>query len=91
MISELRRVAASFPDATAVVYALMVFDQALIQLGGLAFAVSRNKIRDPEQAAKLAARAANWIELVCPCLYRSEDDPAARSLPTRGLGNGAAE
>jgi hypothetical protein len=53
-------------ESTKLAYAVTVFDHAMIQLGGLAFAVSRNKIRDPEQAAELAARVANWISLVCP-------------------------
>jgi hypothetical protein len=42
-------------------YALLVFDQALVQLGGLAFGVSRNKVRNPRDAALLAARAGQWV------------------------------
>jgi hypothetical protein len=66
LIAEIRRWAMKCPDSTKVAYAVTVFDHALIQLGGLAFAVSRNKIRDPEQAVGLAARVSNWINLVCP-------------------------
>lgn len=42
-------------------YALLVFDQALVQLGGLAFGVSRNKVRNPRDAALLAARTGHWV------------------------------
>ncbi len=42
------------------IYALLVFDQALVQLGGLAFDVSGNKVRNPRDAALLAARSARW-------------------------------
>lgn len=81
MISELRRAASLYPDAPGVVYAILVFDQALIQLGGLAFAVSRNKIRDPEQAAQLAAHAANWIEMICPGFCAAEKASASNGSP----------
>ena len=66
LIAEIRRLAMKCPDATKRAYAVTVFDLAMIQLGGLAFAVSRNKTRDPEQAAELAARVSHWISLVCP-------------------------
>ncbi|HEY3411904.1 MAG TPA: hypothetical protein VGM51_02490 [Armatimonadota bacterium] len=48
------------------VYALMVFDNALMQLGGLDFQVSRNKITLPSDAALLAALAAGWLIRVSP-------------------------
>jgi len=64
LVSELRQNASECPNASVLAYAIMVFDHALIQLGGLSFAVSRNKIRYPDQAAEFAARAANWVELV---------------------------
>ncbi len=41
-----------------IVYALLLLDYALIQLGGLAFGSSHNKVRDPREAALLAALAA---------------------------------
>jgi hypothetical protein len=44
----------------------------LVQFGGLSFTVSRNKIRNPEHAGELAARAANWINLVCPHLFNQD-------------------
>jgi hypothetical protein len=65
LIAEIRRWAMNCADSTKLAYAVTVFDHAMIQLGGLAFAVSRNKIRDPEQAVELAARVSNWITLVC--------------------------
>lgn len=68
LIAEIRRSAMKCQESTKLAYAVTVFDHALIQLGGLAFAVSRNKIRDPEQAVKLAANVSNWIALVCPDL-----------------------
>ncbi len=42
-------------------YALMVFDQAMIQFGGLAYTVSRNKITAPQDAALLAGLTAKWL------------------------------
>lgn len=42
------------------IYALLVFDQALIQLSGLTYSLSGNKISVPEEAARLAARVAQW-------------------------------
>ena len=65
LIAEIRSRAMSCPEATKLAYAVAAFDHVMIQLGGLAFAVSRNKIRDPEQAVELAARVSNWIHLVC--------------------------
>jgi len=44
----------------AVVYALLVFDFALIQLGGLSFGSSGNRIADPRAAGVVAAFAARW-------------------------------
>jgi CheY-like chemotaxis protein len=43
------------------IYALLVFDQALVQLGGLAFGISANKVCNPQDAARLAALAARWV------------------------------
>lgn len=71
LIAEIRKWAMKCPDSTKVAYAITVFDQVMVQFGGLAFAVSRNKIRDPEQAVDLAARVSNWINLVCPELVKA--------------------
>lgn len=44
----------------AAVYALLVFDFALIQLGGLSFGSSGNRIADPLAAGIVAAFSARW-------------------------------
>ena len=44
------------------IYALMVFDFALIQLGGLAFGSSGNMIWDHRSAAYLASMAGGWFQ-----------------------------
>jgi CheY-like chemotaxis protein len=44
------------------IYAFLVFDISLLQLGGLAFTVSRNKISNPADAALLVALAGQWLE-----------------------------
>ncbi|MEQ1826064.1 MAG: hypothetical protein ABL921_08960 [Pirellula sp.] len=44
------------------VYALCVFDQCLVQLGGLAFRSSCNRINFPSDAAQLSALAAKWLD-----------------------------
>src|SRR6476469_8604956 len=44
----------------AAVYALLVFDFALIQLGGLSFGSSGNRIADPRAAGVVTAFAAEW-------------------------------
>jgi len=44
------------------IYAICVFDQSLIQLGGLAFRSSCNRINFPGDAARLSALASKWIE-----------------------------
>jgi hypothetical protein len=46
------------------VYALMVFDVALLQVGGLAIERSGNKIADPSEAVLLAQLAARWYRRV---------------------------
>jgi CheY-like chemotaxis protein len=51
------------------VYALLVFDFALIQLGGLSFGSSGNRISDPRAAGVVTAFAAGW--------YRSLGNKAA--------------
>lgn len=57
-IRNLRDAALKF--TTLDVYALMVVDHALIQLGGLAFGSAFNKITSPRNACVLAAMAAHW-------------------------------
>ena len=42
------------------IYALLVFDFALIQLGGLSFGTSGNRIADPRAAGAVAAFVARW-------------------------------
>jgi CheY-like chemotaxis protein len=62
LISEIRLQA--LQRAEPYVYALMVFDNALMQLGGLAFGSSCNKICNPRDAAFLAALAACWFNRI---------------------------
>lgn len=45
---------------SAAVYALLVFDFALIQLGGLSFGSSGNRIADPRAAGVVTAFVAKW-------------------------------
>ncbi len=59
LIAEIRRNALRCADA--VTYALCVLDVALMQLGGLDFTVSRNKIGRPRDAAVLCARISKWF------------------------------
>ena len=47
-------------------YALMVFDCAMLQLGGLAVQSRGNKIASPQDAVRLAQLAANWLSSVAP-------------------------
>lgn len=64
-ISELRRRALVQVDDTRI-YALMVLDNALMQLGGLRYEVSNSKIRSPHDAALLAALVCSWLKRVAP-------------------------
>lgn len=59
LIAEIR--AQALKRAELPVYALMVFDHAMIQLGGLHFGVSCNKIASPTDAVRLSALAARWL------------------------------
>ena len=59
IISEIRSRAIEQSDSD--LYKLMVFDNALIQLGGLSFGPSCNKIGNPKDAVLLAALAALWL------------------------------
>jgi hypothetical protein len=63
LLTEIRRQALTRAEAS--IYALMVFDCALIQLGGLAWR-SGNKIPHPPDAALLASLAGNWLQQVAP-------------------------
>jgi hypothetical protein len=47
-------------------YTLMVFDCAMLQLGGLAVQSRGNKIANPKDAVRLAELAANWLPSVAP-------------------------
>jgi hypothetical protein len=47
-------------------YALMVFDCAMLQLGGLAVQSRGNKIANPHDAVRLAELVANWLVSVAP-------------------------
>lgn len=64
LLAEIRRYVSSTRDPH--IYALMVFDNALVQLGGLAFGRSQNKIQNPKDAALLAVYAARWLKALRP-------------------------
>jgi len=55
---------AALRRATPDVYALMVLDQALLQLGGLSFGSSYNKISNMRDACLLAALASRWYRAI---------------------------
>jgi hypothetical protein len=59
LIHEIRARAVQL--ASPSIYSLMVFDSAMIQLGGLAFGTSCNKITNPQDAALVAALTARWL------------------------------
>jgi hypothetical protein len=46
------------------IYALLVFDSALIQLGGLSFGTSGNRIADPRAAGAVGAFVARWYRSI---------------------------
>ena len=58
-LAELHRRAAMLCEPE--VYALLVFDCALMELSGLAIQSSRNKISEPLDAARLALVSAGWL------------------------------
>lgn len=66
-IAELRKKASGMCDAA--VYALSVFDHALMELSGMAYQSSRNKIAVPSDAARLAAISAGWLRRVAPSWF----------------------
>jgi AcrR family transcriptional regulator len=70
LIREIRQQA--LKRTTAEVYALMVFDIAVMQLWGLAYTVSRNKIKKPEDAALLATFVSAWLRGVAPRFFESQ-------------------
>lgn len=57
-----RAIGLSRPD----VYAVAVFDAALMQVGGLDIQPSRNKIGNPADAARLATAVARWVNTILP-------------------------
>jgi hypothetical protein len=57
-IRSLRQAAGAWNDPD--VYALLVFDSTLIQLGGLIFGSSGNKIRNERSAGHLLAMVSDW-------------------------------
>lgn len=57
-VRVLRQSAEIYNEST--IYALMVFDYALIQVGGLAFGLSGNKIQDQRAALFLLALVGEW-------------------------------
>lgn len=63
LVVEIRMRALQMTDPK--IYALMLFDLALIQAGGLAFQ-SVNKIRNPADAVLLASQAARLLRLTAP-------------------------
>jgi hypothetical protein len=68
LVGEVRRHALT--RSSEQVYALMVFDATLVQLGGLYFGSSNNKITDPASAARLASLTADWLRRVAPELFK---------------------
>lgn len=61
-IRGIREVALQYAELH--IYALMVVDNALLQLGGLEFGSSCNKIVSPQDACLLAALASRWYQSV---------------------------
>ena len=59
LIAEIR--AQALTRAKLNIYVLMVFDSAMLQLGGLAYTVSRNKIINPRDAVLLASLTSRWL------------------------------
>jgi hypothetical protein len=69
LVREIRHHALKMNDLS--VYALMVFDCAMLQLGGLAIQSRQNKIARPDGAVKLADVASKWLLAVVPELATS--------------------
>jgi hypothetical protein len=71
LLVEIRKRAVS--QATPAIYALMVFDHALIQLGGLQW-LSENKVCNPSDAARLVWLTAQWLPRVAPQFFQNPCD-----------------
>jgi len=71
LLAEIRKQA--LRRAKPSIYALMVFDCALIQLAGLAWP-SGNKICHPADAALLASLTANWLRRVAPEFFGNPEN-----------------
>jgi len=63
LLAEIRKQA--LKRAEPAIYALMVFDCAMLQLGGLAWPCG-NKITHPPDAALLGTLTGNWLRQVAP-------------------------
>jgi hypothetical protein len=63
-IRGIREVAEQFSEPH--IYALMVVDNALLQLGGLDFGSSYNKIVSPHDACLLAGLTSRWYQSIRP-------------------------
>jgi hypothetical protein len=64
LVREIRKQALQFSDLAN--YAILVFDCAMMQLGGLTVQSRGNKIASPEDAVAVADFAARWLALVRP-------------------------
>ena len=71
-IAEIRKHA--LKRACGTIYALMVFDAAIMQLGGLAYEVSGNKITNPTDAALLGTLVADWLRRVAPEFFNKPSE-----------------
>jgi hypothetical protein len=69
LIREIRKQALAFSDLPN--YALLVFDCAMMQLGGLIVQSRGNKIASPKDAVAVADFAARWLSLVAPDIATS--------------------
>jgi CheY-like chemotaxis protein len=58
----IRQIRAAVGARNQELYALLVFDYAMVQLGGMAFGLSQNKVCDATEAALLATFSASWYE-----------------------------
>jgi CheY-like chemotaxis protein len=77
LIREIRRQALEIGDLKT--YALMVFDCAMLQVGGLGVQGHGNKIRNPRAALLLADLAAVWISSLAPNLVGVTAEAVANS------------
>jgi CheY-like chemotaxis protein len=86
-ISALRERCQLDDEAQRLLYAVLVFDHTLVQLGSLAWGVSRNKVRSPKESAMLAVRTGNWALnlLAAAARVAGEGAPAADGKPEPSL------